>query len=512
MKLAVVYARYSSEKQNDQSIEGQLDICQKYAAQNGLEIVDTYIDRAMSGTNDQRPAFQQMLADCAKPVPWDIILVYAIDRFGRNSIEIAVNKQKIKKNHKTLISATQRTSENIDGSKNLDGILLENMYIGLAEYYSAELSQKVRRGFHENRKKGLFCGGNIIFGYRVENKKILIHEDEAKVVRYIFDQYIRGRQAKDILDELTAKGVMHRNKPIPLNTFYAILRNQKYIGIAHLSDGVYTDMYPPIIPKPLFDEVQIILERNKRGSKSPTTDYLLKGKCICGYCGRNIQAETGTARDGSIRHYYKCGGRKKYRSCNKSVHRKDDLEKLVIEITRQVIGTPENIDLIADAVMEIHEKRNKSQSMLNILLTEQEEAQRIVNNIMKAIEHGILTTTTKTRMEQAEQKLGEIEDKILIEQYKQQNQIKREQVVEFLKHTVWQKPQLMIYTLIQKIVLYDDKIEIFYNYIDPIRPDGSSDDDGHRIFVILDGSNLIRSAAPRKKPLYGAFLRGIPAR
>ena len=239
MKLAVVYARYSSEKQNDQSIEGQLDICQKYAAQNGLEIVDTYIDRAMSGTNDQRPAFQQMLADCAKPVPWDIILVYAIDRFGRNSIEIAVNKQKIKKNH--------------------NGILLENMYIGLAEYYSAELSQKVRRGFHENRKKGLFCGGNIIFGYRVENKKILIHEDEAKVVRYIFDQYIRGRQAKDILDELTAKGVMHRNKPIPLNTFYAILRNQKYIGIAHLSDGVYTDMYPPIIPKPLFDEVQIIL-------------------------------------------------------------------------------------------------------------------------------------------------------------------------------------------------------------------------------------------------------------
>ena len=506
MKLAVVYARYSSEKQNDQSIEGQLDICQKYAAQNGLEIVDTYIDRAMSGTNDQRPAFQQMLADCAKPVPWDIILVYAIDRFGRNSIEIAVNKQKIKKNHKTLISATQRTSENIDGSKNLDGILLENMYIGLAEYYSAELSQKVRRGFHENRKKGLFCGGNIIFGYRVENKKILIHEDEAKVVRYIFDQYIRGRQAKDILDELTAKGVMHRNKPIPLNTFYAILRNQKYIGIAHLSDGVYTDMYPPIIPKPLFDEVQIILERNKRGSKSPTTDYLLKGKCICGYCGRNVQAETGTARDGSTRHYYKCGGRKKYRSCNKSVHRKDDLEKLVIEITRQVIGTPENIDLVADAVMEIHEKRNKSQSMLNILLTEQEEAQRIVNNIMKAIEQGILTPTTKTRIEQAEQKLAEIEDKILAEQYKQQNQIKREQVVEFLKHTVWQKPQLMIYTLIQKIVLYDDKIEIYYNYIDPIRPDGPSDDDDHRIFFILDGSNLIRSAAPHKKaPLWGFF-------
>ena len=156
MKHAVIYARYSSERQTEQSIEGQLRKCNEYAAQNNLTIVDTYIDRAMTGTNDNRPAFQQMLSDCAKPVVWDIVLVYAIDRFGRNSIEIAVNKQKLKKNGKTLISATQRTSENIDGTRNLDGILLENVYIGLAEYYSAELSQKVRRGMAESRRKGQF--------------------------------------------------------------------------------------------------------------------------------------------------------------------------------------------------------------------------------------------------------------------------------------------------------------------------------------------------------------------
>ena len=499
MRGAVVYARYSSERQNDQSIEGQLDICQRYAAENGLTIIDTYIDRAMTGTNDQRPAFQQMLADCAKPVPWDIVLVYAIDRFGRNSIEIALNKQKLKKNNKTLISATQRTSENIDGSKNLDGILLENMYIGLAEYYSAELSQKVKRGIHENRKKGLYCGGALLFGYRAVDRKIVVHEDEAKIVRLIFDQYAHGKDAKTILRELTAQGVKHRSKPFAVNTFYDMLHNPKYIGIAHLSDGVYDNIYPPIVPKPLFDEVQAILAKNKLGAKSRDTDYLLKRKCICGYCGKHIHAETGTARDGSVRHYYKCEGRKKYHICQKSVIKQADLEQLVIQTTHSILDSPENIDTIADAVMQIHEKRMHDKSLLNILYAERDDAQRIIDNIMNAIEQGILTPTTKTRMEQAEEKLSEIKEKILIEQYNLQNQLKREQVVEFLQHTILQSPQLMIHTLIKKIVLYDDKIKIYYNYTDPINPDGSSPEDSHRLFFIIDGSNLLHPAAPHKK-------------
>ena len=501
MKGAVIYARYSSERQNDQSIEGQLRICHQYAEQNGLTVLDTYIDRAMTGTNDQRAAFQQMLEDSGKPVPWDVVLVYAIDRFGRNSIEIAVNKQKLKKNHKTLISATQRTSENIDGSKNLDGILLENVYIGLAEYYSAELSQKVKRGIHETRNKGLSTGGTMIFGYRAENRKVYADDFEAPFVQYIFQQYANGKDAKRIIADLTDKGVLRKGKPFALNTFYAMLRNKKYIGVAELSDGVYTDIYPPIVPKALFDEVQGILAKNKIGSKSIKVDYLLKGICYCGYCGRHIQAETGTARDGSVKHYYKCYSRKKLNACDKSILTKDALEKTVIDATITAFSSPENILAISEAAVEVHNKRMHDKSLLNILLREKSEIQKTIDNIMKAIEQGILTATTKSRMEEMEQRLAETEDKILLEEYKAQSQLTRDEVAEYLTHGIQHNPRLMLATLIQKIILFDDKIEIYFNYTQRPYPDDSSPDDNHRVFFSLCGSTFFRSGAPNKNKL-----------
>lgn len=171
MKKCVIYARYSSERQTEQSIEGQLRVCYEFAKNNELIIVHEYIDRAMTGTNDLRKEFQQMLSDSEKTNEWDICLVYALDRFGRNSIEQAINKYKLQKTGKIVISATQRTSRNIDGSQNLDGIILENMYVGMAEYYSAELSQKVKRGLNESRIKGQFTGGVPIFGYEAYGTK-----------------------------------------------------------------------------------------------------------------------------------------------------------------------------------------------------------------------------------------------------------------------------------------------------------------------------------------------------
>ncbi len=292
---------------------------------------DTYIDRATTGTNDNRAAFQQMLKDCENAA-WKVVLVYAIDRFGRNSVEVALNKQRLKTNGKVLISATQRTSDNLDGTKNLDGILLENVYIGIAEYYSAELSQKILRGLRESRRKGQFCGGKIPYGYYVTDKKVQVDEEKAEVVRFIFRQYAAGVYVPKIICKLNEKGLLHNGKPFLPNAIYGILRNERYLGITRIRDEVYDNIYPQIVDADLYEKVKRKLIKNKIGSRSVKEVYLLRNKVKCGYCGNIISAECGTARNGETIRYYKCLGRKKHHNgCNKHPVRKEALEELVLD-------------------------------------------------------------------------------------------------------------------------------------------------------------------------------------
>lgn len=131
MKTAAIYARYSSDNQTEQSIEGQLHVCEEYAQRNNIVIVDTYIDRAMTGTNDNRPDFQRMIQDSAKK-KWDFILVYKLDRFSRNKFESVVNRRKLADNGVKLLSAM----ENIPDSP--EGIILESLLEGMNQYFSAD--------------------------------------------------------------------------------------------------------------------------------------------------------------------------------------------------------------------------------------------------------------------------------------------------------------------------------------------------------------------------------------
>lgn len=149
---AVIYARYSSDNQREESIEGQLRECTAYCDKNDITVLRTYIDRAMSAKTDHRPDFQRMIKDSAKGL-FDAIIVWKLDRFARNRYDSAHYKAQLRKYGVKVLSATENIS---DGP---EGIILESMLEGMAEYYSAELAEKVIRGHTENALKCKYNGG-----------------------------------------------------------------------------------------------------------------------------------------------------------------------------------------------------------------------------------------------------------------------------------------------------------------------------------------------------------------
>ena len=163
---AVIYARYSSDNQREESIEGQLRECQAFAESNDMIIVDTYIDRALSAKTDNRPDFQRMIKDSASGT-FDIVIVWKLDRFARNRYDSAHYKSVLQKNGVKVVSATEKISQTSEG------ILLESLLEGMAEYYSADLSEKVIRGLTENAIKCKFNSDPITFGFNFEPAAIL---------------------------------------------------------------------------------------------------------------------------------------------------------------------------------------------------------------------------------------------------------------------------------------------------------------------------------------------------
>lgn len=472
MKTAVIYARYSSERQTEQSIEGQLRECNEYAARNNIAVVDTYIDRAMTGTNDKRNDFQRMLKDSAKRA-WDYVLVYKTDRFGRNKYEIAMNKHTLKVNGIKLIPV----KENIpDGP---EGIILESLLEGMAEYYSAELSQKVKRGMRETRSKGNFTGGFVLFGYRVENKKVVIHEDEASVVRQIFTECATGKLVKTIIEELREKGIMNRGKPFARNTVYHMLSNEKYAGIYRHGDEVFTNIYPRIVPDEIFSVVASKIANNKYGKHKENVCYLLKNRLVCGYCGKPVNSSSGTSKNGEVKRYYACSGKRTDKSCPCNPIRKDLIENAVIDATVNAL-TPEDLDLLADRILSENKKRNDDESVLNLLLSEFANTEKAINNILSAMEQGVFTSSTKERLEQLESKKSELSEKIQIERSKTKLTLTKADITKYLSAAIRKNPQPMIDALIRKVVLYNDKIDVYYKYTKDTTPDGT---DPRREFV-----------------------------
>ncbi len=334
-KIAVLYARYSSDKQTEQSIEGQISEINRFAEYQGYKIINHYIDRAISGRTDDRPSFLKMVQDSYNK-EFQYVIVYKLDRFSRDRYVSETYKHILGLNGVRVISATENISDKPDG------ILMESMLIGYSEYYSKELAEKVKRGNKESRKKGQYTGGACIYGYKIKDKHYVIDEYESNVVKEIFESILKGLKLNDIATLLNTKGISTNNGyKWSISKIRRIIRNEKYIGIAKFNDEVYTNIVPPIIDKDLFDKANSVLDKNKhvtrdkRGEKYYLTNKLVDSITKASYIGRSSNKCNMNYR------YYECKDNNAYfRRLKKS-----DIETKVIEQVCNYFSNEDNIHL-----------------------------------------------------------------------------------------------------------------------------------------------------------------------
>ena len=469
MKTAVIYARYSSDSQTEQSIEGQLRVCQQYAQSNDIIILDTYIDRAMTGTNDLRPDFQRMIKDSNKK-QWDYVLVYKLDRFSRDKYEMTIHKHTLKNNGVKIISAMENIPEGPEG------IILESMLEGMNQYYSAELSQKVLRGLNESYLKGQFTGGVQLYGYDVKDKKNVINPDEAEIVKEIFNKFAKGFTAVDIAKELKARGVRTK-KGIFLTDkkIYKMIANTKYIGKTVHRDVVYTNIYPAIIDEFTWQKVQSIRNANKHvpGKKKDKFDFILSGKIICGYCHTMMVGESGTGRNEEKYYYYNCLGKRRHKKdCSFKAISKEYLEDLVINETWKMICNENNIKEISNMIYKKHQQSMKQDTIIKSLEVKRLSALKASENLISAIEQGIITEQTKTRLKELEAQISKLDFDIEQERQRSYTFLTPEKIETYLSKVISGDIENqtirkdIIKTFIREIILYNDKIIITYNFTD----------------------------------------------
>ena len=460
---AVIYARYSSDSQREESIEGQIRECTAYAKKNGITIVKHYIDRAISAKTDNRPQFQQMIKDSDKKL-FDIVLVWKLDRFARNRYDSARYKTQLKKNGVKLVSATEIISEGPEG------IILESVLEGYAEYYSADLAEKVVRGQTENILKGRCNGGRGTFGYTLDSeRKFHIDPLASPFVLESFRKYRNGLTMKEIRDWLNENGIKNPvGGAFTYNSVEHMLKNRRYIGELKFRDVVVPDAIPPIVPLELFDDVQEKIAKNKKAParRKAEDDYLLTTKLHCGYCGALMFGESGTSRTGEVHRYYKCATAKKKKGCKKKTVRKQWLEDLVVNQTMQLVKDDAAMESIIAKVMELQDQENTNLPLYEKQLRDAESG---IQNMLNAIQAGILTSSTKERLEQLEETKRELEARIAEEKLakpKVTEEFIRFWLLRFRKLDMSLKDQrqALVDTFINSIYLYDDKVLITFNY------------------------------------------------
>lgn len=460
-----IYARFSSSAQREASIEEQIKVCKDYASRNNYVVVNVYSDSALTGKNDNRPALQKLLSDSSKQL-FEAVLVYSIDRFGRNLAQSLQNENKLSENGIILLSATENFTSNSAGR------FFRNLMMAHAQYYSDELSEKIKRGMDYNAEKCLCTGGNIALGFVVDqDKHFQIDPSTAPIVQKIFEMYADGKTVTEITTHLNSLGLKTaRGIAFNKNSLHTILKNKRYIGTYTYKGEEIPDGMPRIISDELFNKVAEIMEKNKKAPAraKAKVEYLLTTKLFCGHCKEMMTGFSGTGKQGNVYRYYICNGTKK-KICHKKMVKKDYIEDLVVLQCRKLL-TAANIEKIAKEVVAIVEAEKDTTNLQHLkqLLSENERKHKnAIDAIMECDLESIRKTLYK-KISSLEREHAEIEKQISLEEavFPTLTVPKIRFFLTSLKKgniNDLKYRKTLINIFVNKIFLYDDRVTITFN-------------------------------------------------
>ena len=453
---AVLYLRYSSDSQTENSIEGQRRECETYAKEKGIQVIGEYVDRAKTGMSDERPDFQRMIRDSFSK-DFGNVIVWKSDRFARDMADAINYQRKLMDNGVRLLSVTE---------PNLEGpiaTLMNSISLGMNQYYSEELSVKVKRGVRENVINGKQIGGKPPFGYDYDKEgHYVVNPIEGPILQDVFRMYgIEKKSIFEIVRILDSEGKRQKNgNPITHGMLERSLGNEKYVSVLQCDGARNENAIPPLVERSLWEKCQ--QQRKKRAHnryrKRHTDDaYWLSGKLFCEECGGLLRGEAGTSSTGKVYSYYKCENAKNHK-CHMKPIPKEELEEEVASDLLAILSETRFAKPIANAICEMQGKGSPALESIQKRLT---QVDKEIANVMTAIKMGIITESTKAELLKLETEKKELE-KRKDEESLGQRRFTREQIEMALKVLAGKsiadvrQRRALLETFVDKIVIGKD--------------------------------------------------------
>ena len=463
-ELGVIYARYSSHNQREESIEQQVEECMAFAKANNIKITHVYSDKAISGKTDRRGQFQRMMRDAEKR-EFQVVVAYKSNRIARNMLNALQYEAKLDLLGIRTLYAKEEFGNTAAGRFAL------RMMMNVNQFHSENMAEDIRRGMADNAAN-CKVNGSLPLGYKKgADGRYEIVEAEAAIVREIFEKVMRDVPLIDIANDLNARNLKTKQgNNWNRSSFHRLLHNRCYMGVYHHSGVVVEDGVPPIISREAFEAMQEKLKtkKNPHGKHRESGDYLLTGKLKCGYCGNNMVGISGRGKLGGVYYYYTCNGRRSGNGCHKEHVRRDWIEKKVAELTKDIILDDDVIEWIAENAVDFL-KEAKDASDLQLMKAELEDNRMAAANVMTAIEQGVITATTKARLLELEANISELEKEIATTEAMIQP-VEKERIIYSLALlrdgdiSSKEYQRKLINTFVKAVYLWDDKIRIDYYY------------------------------------------------